>query len=427
MTGKGLGPTFPAGFTWGTATAAHQIEGGNTNNDWWAFEHAPGSGCTEPSGDACDSWHRWEEDADLVASLGFDNYRFSVEWSRIEPAEGEVSHAALAHYRRLCIALRERGVDPVVTFHHFTTPQWLTAQGGWETDVAVERFGRFCAVVTEALGDVMTRACTLNEPNIVATMGWHAGMFPPGKTDLALSRTVARRLAEAHRIAVETIRAGAPGVPVGLTLSMTDYQLAPGGEEKLNSIRHHAEDVFLDVTEGDDFLGVQVYTRMVIGPDGWAGYEEGVPILDMGYEFYPASLGNCLRRGLELHRWFPSAARHRERDRHHRRRTAHRLRPTGTQGRAAGHCRRCRRAGLHVLVTARQLRVGAGLQTEVRHRRGRPHHVCPDAQAERGMAGRGRGGQRARRLTSPTPHTAASSVFATMASITVSHNASGRS
>jgi beta-glucosidase len=296
MAGKELGRAFPPGFTWGTATAAHQIEGGNANNDWWAFEHTAGSGCAEPSGDCCDSWNRWEEDADLVAALGLDNYRFSVEWSRIEPAEGEFSRAALAHYRQQCLALRDRGVDPVVTFHHFTTPQWLTAQGGWETDLALERFGRFCAVVTEALGDVMSRACTLNEPNIVATMGWHAGMFPPGKKDLALSRSVAARFAAAHRVAVDVIRAGAPGVPVGLTLSMTDYQLAPGGEEQLASIRHHAEDVFLDVTDGDDFLGVQVYTRMLIGPNGWAGYEEGVPVLDMGYEFYPASLGNCLRR-----------------------------------------------------------------------------------------------------------------------------------
>ncbi len=302
MAEKGLGRAFPAGFSWGTATAAHQIEGGNSNNDWWAFEHTPGSGCAEPSGDACDSWNRWEEDADLVAGLGLDNYRFSVEWSRIEPAEGEFSQVALAHYRRQCVGLRDRGVDPVVTLHHFTSPQWLTAQGGWETDRAVERFGRFCGVVTEALGDVMAQACTLNEPNIVATMGWHAGMFPPGKTDVALSRTVASRFAAAHRVAVETIRRGAPGVPVGLTLSMTDYQPAAGGEEKLESIRHHAEDVFLDATEGDDFLGVQVYTRMRIGPDGWAGYEDGVPILDMGYEFYPASLGNCLRRAWDYTR-----------------------------------------------------------------------------------------------------------------------------
>jgi beta-glucosidase len=290
------GREFPEGFTWGTATAAHQIEGGNTNNDWWAFEHLEGSGCAEPSGDACDSWDRWEEDADLVAALGLDNYRFSVEWSRIEPAEGEFSRAALEHYRRQCLGLAARGVNPVVTFHHFTTPRWLTELGGWETGAAVERFGRFCTVVAEVLGDVMVRACTVNEPNIVATMGWHAGMFPPGKRDVELSFQVGRHLADGHRVAVEAIRRAAPGVPVGLTLSMTDYQALPGGEERLENIRHHAEDVFLDATGGDDFLGVQVYTRMRIGPDGWAGYEDGVPVLDMGYEFYPASLGNCLQR-----------------------------------------------------------------------------------------------------------------------------------
>jgi beta-glucosidase len=290
------GRTFPQGFRWGTATAAHQVEGGNTNNDWWAFEHAPGSGCAEPSGDCCDSWERWEEDAGLVAGLGFDNYRFSVEWSRIEPAEGEFSRAALDHYRRQCAGLRASGVEPVVTLHHFTTPLWLTAQGGWESDVTVARFGRFCRVVAEALGDVIGSACTINEPNIVATMGWHAGMFPPGKQDVELSRRVAARFVDAHRVAVDAVRTAAPGVPVGLTLSMTDYQPTAGGEDRLESIRHHSEDVFLDATGGDDFLGVQVYTRMLIGPDGWAGYEDGVPVLDMGYEFYPASLGNCLHR-----------------------------------------------------------------------------------------------------------------------------------
>jgi beta-glucosidase len=287
---------FPDGFTWGTATAAHQIEGGNTNNDWWAFEHAPGTVCAESSGDACDSWERWPEDVELVAGLGLDNYRLSVEWSRIEPAEGEFSRAAVSHYARQCGALRERGIDPVVTFHHFTTPTWLTDQGGWETGVAIERFGRFCEVVAGALGDVMSRACTINEPNVVAAMGWLAGMFPPGTSDKDLSRAVARNMIAGHRIAVDAIRGAAPGVPVGLTLSMTDYQLLEGGEAKLESVRHHSEDVYLDATGGDDFLGVQVYSRRRIGPKGWAGAEPGVPVLDMGYEFYPASLGNCLRR-----------------------------------------------------------------------------------------------------------------------------------
>ena len=93
--------TFPDGFLWGAASAAHQIEGGNVNNDWWAFEHAPGTPCSEPSGDACDSFERWPEDLALLASLGFGAYRFSLEWSRVEPSEGEWSIAALDHYRRM--------------------------------------------------------------------------------------------------------------------------------------------------------------------------------------------------------------------------------------------------------------------------------------------------------------------------------------
>ena len=96
--------SFPEGFVWGTATAAHQIEGGNVNNDWWTWEHNPESGCAESSGDACDSIRRWPEDVELVAAMGLQAYRFSLEWSRIEPAEGEFSIAALDYYRRVCAA-----------------------------------------------------------------------------------------------------------------------------------------------------------------------------------------------------------------------------------------------------------------------------------------------------------------------------------
>ena len=131
---------FPKGFLWGAAGSAHQIEGGNTNNDWWEFEHAPGSGCAESSGDACDSYHRWAEDIDLVAGMGLGAYRFSLEWSRIEPAEGEFSVAALDHYRRHAAPdATSAGIVPVVTFHHFTTPLWLAARGGFEALDAPER------------------------------------------------------------------------------------------------------------------------------------------------------------------------------------------------------------------------------------------------------------------------------------------------
>ena len=126
------GLSFPEGFLWGAATAAHQIEGGNVNNDSWAREHDRTSGYSESSGDACDSLHRWPEDVELVAAMGLGAYRFSLEWSRIEPAEGEFSFAAMDHYRRICAACRERDIVPVVTFHHFTIPIWLAARGGWE-------------------------------------------------------------------------------------------------------------------------------------------------------------------------------------------------------------------------------------------------------------------------------------------------------
>ena len=293
------GGAFPDGFRWGTATAAHQIEGGNTNNDWWQWEHAPGTPCAEPSGDACDSWHRWPEDIDLVAELGLDHYRFSIEWSRIEPAPGEWSQAALDHYRRQAEAMRNRGIDPVVTFHHFTTPAWLAHHGGWEEPATVERFARFCETAASALADLMTMACTLNEPNIVATMGWVMGLFPPGLTHPDAAQRVSENLVAAHRAAVEAIRASAPGVPVGLTLSMTDYQPMPGvagAEERAAKMREAHEDPFLQATAGDDFLGVQTYTRMLVDSNGWTGPAPGVEVLSMGYEYWPAALEACLRR-----------------------------------------------------------------------------------------------------------------------------------
>jgi beta-glucosidase len=292
--------SFPDGFRWGTATAAHQIEGGNTNNDWWRWEHTPGSGVVEPSGDACNSWHLWPEDADIVAGLGLDDYRFSIEWSRIEPAPGEWSTAAIDHYRRICDGLRERGIEPVVTLHHFTTPLWLADMGGWEKREAVARFGEFCHRSAAALGGSAGRVCTLNEPNVVATMGYVMGMFPPGRTDPSLAEAVTANLVAAHRQAVDAVRAAAPGVPVGLTLSMTDYQAVEGGEERTAHIREVHEDVFLRATEGDDFLGVQTYSRMRIGPGGWVGPEEGVPTLVMGYERWPQALAACLRRAWEV-------------------------------------------------------------------------------------------------------------------------------
>jgi beta-glucosidase len=292
--------TFPDGFRWSTATAAHQIEGGNWNNDWWRWEHTPGSGCKESSGDCCDSWNRWPEDVALVAELGLTDYRFSIEWSRIEPEAGEFSTAALDHYARQCEALLEAGIDPVVTFHHFTTPRWLADRGGWEEPETADRFAAYCERAAGHLKDVIRRACTINEPSMVATIGYLAGAFPPGKTDPAARRAVNEVFVDAHRKAVDAIRANAPGVPVGITLAMSDYQAVDGGESKRDRIRAGMEDVFLQATTGDDFVGVQAYSRTRVGPDGTLGPEEGVPTLIMGYEYYPRCLAACIRRAWEV-------------------------------------------------------------------------------------------------------------------------------
>ncbi|MGH9080247.1 MAG: glycoside hydrolase family 1 protein [Acidimicrobiales bacterium] len=291
--------SFPDHFVWGTATSAHQIEGGNVNTDWWAFEHDPTSGCTDVSGDACDSFNRFPEDITLIAELGFTSYRFSLEWSRIEPEEGEFSRVALDHYRRMAATCREHGIMPVVTFHHFTHPRWLAAAGTWEAPHAPDHFARFCERSTARLGDLTGMACTLNEPNVVASMGWRHGIFPPRVRDHARRDAVNEALVSAHRKAVEAIRSGPGDFPVGLTLSMTDYQLQPGGEEWLERIRRPSEDVFLEATGGDDYIGVQTYTRVRIGPDGSLGAEHGVPTTQMGYEFWPEALEGTIRRAAE--------------------------------------------------------------------------------------------------------------------------------
>ncbi|MDQ1535110.1 MAG: beta-glucosidase, partial [Actinomycetota bacterium] len=146
---------FPPGFVWGTSTAAHQTEGGNWNNDWWEFEHRPDTPCREVSGDTVDHFHRYPDDIRMLRELGFGAYRFSLEWSRIEPEDNEWSTAALDHYRRMLACCLEHDVMPVVTFHHFTTPRWLAARGGWAEPAVVDHFARVCERSVAALGDLI--------------------------------------------------------------------------------------------------------------------------------------------------------------------------------------------------------------------------------------------------------------------------------
>ena len=307
--------TFPPTFLWGTATAAHQVEGGNVYNDNWALEHAPGTPYAEPSGDACDHYHRYPEDIALLADLGFTLYRFSLEWSRIEPEEGEFSVAQLDHYRRMLATCHERGITPMLTFHHFASPRWLAASGGWEAAGTPERFARFCARAMAHLGDLVPLACTLNEVNIgpllTAIVPFAAGRGEPWYAAAARAagaepdRFVPFLFADAqrgretilaaHRRGAEAIKAVRGDCAVGLTLAMQDIQAGPGGEAKAARLRHDLLDVYLDRTRGDDFIGVQTYSRARFGPDGPLPPEEGVERTQMGYEFWPEALEATIR------------------------------------------------------------------------------------------------------------------------------------
>lgn len=159
--------TFPSGFLWGAATAAHQIEGNNVASDLWEKEYAPDTTIKEPSGDACDSYNRFEEDIQLLADAELNTYRFSLEWARIEPVQGVISNAQLLHYRRMIEACQNRGVEPFVTLHHFSNPAWFTHNGGWKAGDAVELFLKYVETVKPILKDV-NWICTINEPNMVA-------------------------------------------------------------------------------------------------------------------------------------------------------------------------------------------------------------------------------------------------------------------
>src|SRR2546423_567386 len=173
--------TFPDGFLFGTAQSAHQVEGGNVNSDWWAWEHAPGTPCVESSGDACDVYHRYGDDIVLMAGIGLNALRFGIEWARIEPEEGEFSRAALDHYRRVLLSCREHGLAAIVTFHHFTLPRWLQAKGGFLFDGFPALFARYCRRSAGALGDLIAYACTINEPEGLGEGSFVLGINPPGR------------------------------------------------------------------------------------------------------------------------------------------------------------------------------------------------------------------------------------------------------
>jgi beta-glucosidase len=286
---------FPDGFLWGAATAAHQIEGGNLNNDWWAAEHAPDTYCVEVSGDACDSYHRYGEDIEILAGLGLSSYRFSLEWSRIEPEDGEFSRAARDHYRRMIEACLAAGVVPNVTIHHFTIPRWFAVRGGWRWPEAADRFVRFTEFVRPILERDVPYVCTFNEPNIAASFAnlGQPTAAPAGGLP-APDPAVSDALVAAHHRAVEIIRSWG-GPRVGWAVATQSFQPEPGAEDAAAAYAYPRETRFLDEAKADDWLGVQAYTRTMVGPDGPRPVPDDVEKTLTGWEYYPEAIGNGLR------------------------------------------------------------------------------------------------------------------------------------
>jgi beta-glucosidase len=210
---------FPEHFLWGTATSSHQVEGDNSNNDWWDWENQNGriiKGHT--SGKACDWWGgRWEEDFDRACSTGQNAHRMSIEWSRVEPNPGEWDEDAIGYYRKMIQGALDRGMKPVVTLHHFTNPMWLAEQGGWENEAIVDHFERYVRKIVRSLKDLVKVWVTINEPNVYAVSGYLQGVFPPGKKDLGATLQVVHQMVLAHAAAYHTIHEIDPSASVGIS------------------------------------------------------------------------------------------------------------------------------------------------------------------------------------------------------------------
>ena len=298
--------TLRSDFLWGAATAAHQIEGNNTNADFWAAEHAGLPHIKEPSGDACDSYHRYRTDIRLLAEAGLKAYRFSVEWARIEPERGLVSRAQLLHYRDMIDACHEYGVEPIVTLHHFTSPRWFAQAGGFTGPEGVELFSRYVAAVAPILHDV-NWVVTINEPNILALFALMSGARDAGDSGEAESPTVAMsqmptpslafaaRIGEVHRAAVAILRE-TTRAKVGWAIAAQAFTPTPGNEAVFERVFHAWEGAYYEASEGDDFVGLQAYTSQPVDANGPVPHPPHPDNSLSGWAYRPDALGLNVRR-----------------------------------------------------------------------------------------------------------------------------------
>jgi len=309
---------FPNGFLWGCATAAYQVEGNNSNTDLWTMEYLPQTIFKEPSGDACDHYHLYPQDISMLADLGFNTYRFSLEWARIEPEEGHFSNAELDHYRRMLTVCHEHHLTPMLTYSHFSLPRWFAIQGGWENPKAPDLFARFCERSTRHLGDIVGYASTLNEPDIPQLLNWFnlpgapAGMSVAQMMQMGLdnirkqinapefsglfmgnpAKTQAGLLAS-HAKGKEAMKSVRPDMPVGFNLAMSDDQPAPE-DNHLEEKRAEVYGPWLEAAKHCDYLGVQTYSRSIVGKKDLP-VPKGAELTQTGMEFYPQCVEHVVR------------------------------------------------------------------------------------------------------------------------------------
>jgi beta-glucosidase len=332
-------PKFPRGFAWGVATSAYQIEGaaredGRGPSIWDTFSHTPGKTFEGHTGDvACDHYHRWADDVELIAGLNVDSYRFSIAWPRVQPlGHGAWNDKGLAFYDRLVDRLLERGIAPHLTLYHWDLPQGLQDRGGWGSRDTAYRFAEYAEVMGRRLGDRVASIATHNEPWCTAFLGNGNGQFAPGFKDPQLTVQVAHHLLLSHGLALQAMRAAGVKAPLGIVLnqspatpatdSATDIALAE--REYATFVRWYMDPIFLKryptapgvhlypvthendfevIAQKLDFLGVNYYTRI------WASSEDPPrppPKLrgesDMGWENYPQGLTELL---VKIHRDYP--------------------------------------------------------------------------------------------------------------------------
>jgi beta-glucosidase len=283
---------FPRNFHWGVATAGHQIEGNNTNSDLWLLENIKPTVYVERSGDACDSYHRYEEDITLLASLGFNSYRFSIEWARIEPNRGFFSNAELDHYKRILQACRRHGVAPAVTFLHGAAPRWFAEAGGWLNPDAPALFARYCSAAAKVLAGDMEFAFTINEPQVrrsfTSIPGAASAFVKRDAAALTMLAEAARatgterfvttdhpdidamtpQLIAGHEQGYAAIKAERSNLSVGVTLNISDFE--PATEDSpYEEVRKRAYGDWLEVCKHTgDFTGAQIYRQFPIPGKG---------------------------------------------------------------------------------------------------------------------------------------------------------------